>query len=86
MPKTTVYPPHSVLAGLARIAEEREVSRHGLIVESCRRVVEEWESWPADLFSNDHLPETDLQLLRKGEDGILDAIYGARRSRVRPPF
>lgn len=82
----TVYFPQSVLAGLARIAEERGMSRNRLIVEPCRRVVEDRTSWPADLSWNDHLSETDLQLLRKGEDGFMDAIGSARRSRVRLPF
>lgn len=86
MPNTSVYFPKSVLSGLARIAKERGMSRNRLIVESCRRVVEERTSWPVDLFSNDHLSETDLQLLRKGEDSFLDAVETARRSRVRPPM
>ena len=86
MPNTTLCFPQSVLPGLARKAEERGISRNGLIVESCRLVVEERTSRPADLFSNDHLSETDLQLLRKGEDGSLDATGSARRSRERLPF
>ena len=85
VPNRSVHFPQSVLAGLARIAEERGMSRNRPIGESCRRVVEERKSWPADLFSNDHLSETDWQLLRKGEDGFLDAIASARRSRVRLP-
>ncbi len=86
MPNTSVYFPQSVLAGLDRAAEERGISRNRLIVESCRRVVEERTCWPADLFSNDHLSEQDLQLLRDGEDAFLDDIAGARRSRARSPF
>ena len=86
MPNWSVYFPRSVLAALVRIAEERGMSRNRLIVESCRRVMEERTNWPADLFSNDHLSEKDLQLLRKGEDGFLDAIGSARRSRVHLPF
>lgn len=86
MPNTSVHFPQSVLAGLNRLAKERGMSRNRLIVDSCRRVVEERESWPADLFSNDHLSEADLHLLRNGEDGFLDVIEGARSSRVRRPF
>ena len=86
MPNTSVYFPQSVLAGLDRIAKERGISRNRLIVESCRRVVEERTRWPADLFSNDHLSERDLQLLREGEDAFLDDAAGARRSRARSPF
>ena len=86
MPNTSVYFPQSVLAGLDRIAAERGVSRNRLIVESCRRVLQERTCWPESLFSNDHLSEADLQLLREGEDGFLDAMTAARRNRVRPPF
>lgn len=86
MPNTSVYFPESVLAGLNRIAEERGISRNRLIVESCRRVVEERACWPEDLFSNDHLSEADLQLLRTSEGGFLEAIDRTRRSRTRLPF
>ena len=86
MPKTTVYFPRSVLEGLSRIAEERGISRSQLIVESCRRIVEQRTSWPDHFFTNDHLSETDLQLLRTSEDDSLDAILGARKSRTRQPF
>lgn len=86
MPRTNVYFPKSLLAGLDRIANERGISRNRLIVESCRPVVEERKPWPADLFSNDHLSERDLQLLREGEDAFLDDVAGARRSGVRSPF
>lgn len=79
MPKTSVHFPRSVLAGLTRLAKERGMSRNRLIVE-------EREFRPADLFSNDHLSEADLHLLRTGEDGFLDAIEGARSRRVRLPF
>ena len=86
MPNTSVYIPQSLLSGLDRIAEERGMSRNRLIVESCRRFVEEQTRWPADLFSNDHLSQSDLQLLRDGQDAFWDAISGARRSRARSPF
>ncbi|MDE0108733.1 MAG: ribbon-helix-helix domain-containing protein [Bryobacterales bacterium] len=86
MPNTSVYFPQSVLSGLNRVAEERGMSRNRLIVEACRRVVEERTCWPADLFSNDHLSQPDLELLREGQDPFLDAISSARRSRARSPF
>ena len=86
MPNTSVYFPQSVLSGLDRVAKQRGVSRNRLIVESCRRVVEERTSWPADLFSNDHLSQPDLQLLRDGQDAFLEAVSGARGSRARSPF
>lgn len=86
MPNTSVYFPQSVLSGLDRVAEERGMSRNRLIVESCRRAVEERTRWPSDLFSNDHLSQPDLRLLREGQDAFLDAISGARGSRARSPF
>ena len=86
MPNTSVYFPQSVLSGLDRIAKEQGMSRNRLIVESCRRAVEERTCWPADLFSNDHLSQPDLQLLREGQDAFLDAISSARGSRAGSPF
>ena len=86
MPNTSVYFPQSGLSGLDWVAEERGMSRNRLIVESCRRGVEEQTRWPADLFSNDHLSQPDLQLLREGEDTFLDAISAARGSRARSRF
>ena len=86
MPNTSVYFPQSVLAGLDRVAGERGMSRNRLIVESCRRVVEERTRGPAGRFSNDHLSKPDLQLLRDGQEAFLDAISGARGSRARSPF
>ena len=85
MPNTSVYFPESVLSGLDRVAEERGMSRNRLIVESCRRVVEERTRWPADLFSNDHLSDAELQELQEAED-FLETIEDARHSRTRPPF
>ncbi len=86
VPNTSVHFPQSILDGLNRIADERGISRNRLIVESCRRTLEEQTSWSERLFSNDHLSEEDLQLLRDSEDDFLDAIEGARRSRRRLPF
>ena len=86
MPNTSVYFPQSVLSGLERVAEERGMSRNRLIVESCRRVVDERTRWPANLFSNDHLSQPDLQLLRESQDAFLDAISSARGSRAGSPF
>ena len=84
MPNTSVHLPQALLSGLDRIAAERGTSRNRLIVESCRRVVEERSCWPAELFSNDHLSDAELQELR--EENFLEAIENARQSRTRPPF
>ena len=86
MPNTSVYFPQSVLSGLDRVANERGMSRNRLIVESCRRVVEERTRWPAGLFSNDHLSESQLQLLRRSEQEFRAAVEDARKSRALSPF
>lgn len=86
MPNTSVHFPQLLLAGLDRIAAERGISRNRLIVESCRRVVDERACWPAGLFSNDHLSDAELQELQRGEREFLEAIDGDRRSRARSPF
>ncbi|MDE0105536.1 MAG: hypothetical protein OXN89_24425 [Bryobacterales bacterium] len=86
VPNISVDFPESVLASLNRIAEELGISLNRLIVELCRRVVEERTSCPEDPFSNDHLSEADLQLLRTSEAGFLEGINRARRSRKRLPF
>ena len=86
MPNTSVHLPQSLLASLNRIAAERGVSRNRLIVESCRRAVEERTCWPPELFSNEHLSEIELQSLRQGEQDFLAVVDGARKSRPRPLF
>ena len=86
MSNTSVHFPGPLLANLDRIATERGVSRNRLIVESCRRTVEERARWPQDFFSNDHLTAKDLQLLQDGCEDFEQAIRSARRSRTAPPF
>ncbi len=86
MPNTSVHLPQSLLDGLDRIAAERGMSRNRLIVESCRRAVEERACWPAGLFSNDHLSDAELEELRQGEREFLEAVAAARRSRAGGPF
>lgn len=86
MPNTSVHLPQALLASLDRIAAERVTSRNRLIVESCRRVVEERSCWPPGLFSNGHLSNAELQELREGEEDFLEAIENTRQSRTRPPF
>ena len=62
------------------------MSRNRLIVESCRRVVEERSCWPEGLFSNDHLTEQDLKQLRQGERAFQEVIAVGRKSRASTPF
>ena len=84
MPNTSVHLPQALLTSLDRIAAERGTSRNRLIVESCQRVVEERSCWSPELFSNDHLSDTEPQELREGD--FLETIEHARQSRTRPPF
>lgn len=53
-----------LLASLDRLAAERGTTRNRSIVESCERAVEERTRWPPELFSNDHLSDTDLRNLQ----------------------
>ena len=85
MPNTSIHLPQALLTGLDRIAAERGISRNRLIVESCKRLVDERSCWPPELFSNDHLSDVELQELRDAED-FLETIEDARHSRTRPPF
>ena len=86
MANTSIHLPESLLEELDRLAAERGVSRNRLIVESCRRVVEERSCWPGELFSNDHLTEQDLKELRQGERAFQEAIGVGRKSRASTPF
>jgi predicted transcriptional regulator len=86
MPNTSVHLPQALLASLDRIAAERGTSRNRLIVESCRRAVEELSRWPPDLFSNHHLSDAELQDLQQGEQAFRKDVENARRTRARPPF
>ena len=79
MANTSIHLPESLLEDLDRLAAERGVSRNRLIVESCRRVLEERSCWPGELFSNDHLTEQDLRELRQGERAFQEAIGVAAR-------
>ena len=86
MPSTSVHFPDPLLANLDRIASERGVSRNRLIVDSCKRTVEERASWPEAFFSNDHLSTEDLKVLREDCQDFEPAILATRRSRTDPPF
>lgn len=86
MPNTSVHFPAPLLAGLDRIAGERGVSRNRVIVDSCRRTVEERTQWPKDFFANDHLTAEELQVLKEGCEDFEQGIRDARRSRTDPPF
>jgi hypothetical protein len=86
VPNTSVHFPAPLLEQLNRIAGERGVSRNALIIESCRRLIEERSAWPEGLFENDHLTSGELAELRAGERKFLVAIRKARKSRRHGPF
>ena len=86
MANTSVHLPDSLLEELDRLAAERGVSRNRVIVESCRRLLEESKVWPEGLFTNDHLSKDELAELRRSEEDFLEGILESRRSRVEAPF
>ena len=86
MPNTSVHFPESLLERLDRIAKEQGKSRNRLIVDSCRRTVEERASWPEGFFSNEHLNAEELRVLQEDCEDFEQAIRAARRSRSEPPF
>ena len=86
MPNTSVHFPEPLLESLDRIAKEQGKSRNRLIVDSCRRTVEERASWPEGFFSNDHLSAEELRVLREDCADFEQAIQAARLSRSDPPF
>jgi metal-responsive CopG/Arc/MetJ family transcriptional regulator len=86
MPSTSVYFPEDLLGEMDRLAEERGISRNGLIVESCRDALRTRREWPAQLRSNDHLSVRDLAELRAGAKDLEAAIMASRQSRRTAPF
>ena len=85
MANTSIHLPESLLEELDRLAAERGMSRNRLIVELCRRVVEERSCWPEGLFSNNHLTEQDLKQLRQGERAFQEVSEVGRKSRASTP-
>ncbi|MDE2660986.1 MAG: hypothetical protein OXI45_12355 [Acidobacteriota bacterium] len=86
MPNSRVHFPEPLLESLDRIAKEQGKSRNRLIVDSCRRTVEERASWPDGFFSNDHLSAEELRVLQEDCEDFEQAIRAARRSRTDPRF
>ncbi len=86
MASTSVHFPPSLAEELDRLATERGISRNRLIVEACRRVVQEREQWPPGFFSNEHLAAEDLDQLERSASEFAGAVLSARRSRTAPPL
>lgn len=58
-----------------------------LIVEACRRIVDEaFGEWPEDFFRNDRLSRSDLAELRAGGRELDQAIVRARKSKREAPL
>ena len=86
MPNTSVHFPGSVLEELDELAESIGSSRNRLIVEACRRTLDQRKQWPPDFFDPNRLSPEDLKLLREGAESFREGIVAARRSRKEPPF
>lgn len=84
MASTSVHFPEDLARELDRVARERGVSRNRLIVEACRRVVQERDRWPPGYLSNDDLPAADLEELGRSARDFLSPVLTARRNRKAP--
>ena len=86
MPNIRVHFPEPVLESLDRIARKQGKSRNRVIVESCRRTIEEQARWPDGFFSNDHLSAEELRILQEECEDFEHAVRATRRSRAEPPL
>lgn len=87
MANTSVHMSDELLQELDALADKRGMSRNRLIAEACEQLLErDLGEWPAGFFSNDHLDEEELEELRQDAPEMMEAILGARRSRVESPL
>lgn len=87
MPTTTVHLPSELLRALSGVAARRKTSRNRLVVEACRRLVEEdLGEWPVGLLELAHLSPRERRELAAAGTEMERAIRGARRNRRRPPL
>jgi predicted DNA-binding protein len=87
MATTSVHLPADVRENLDAIAARSGKTRNALIVEACRRLLDEaLGDWPEDFFRNDHLSRADLTELRAGGRAMERAIQAARRSKRGAPL
>ena len=87
MPTTTIHLPSELLRALDAVAARRKASRNRLVVEACRRLVEEdVGEWPVGFLAMTHLSQRDrLELAAAGKE-MEQAIRVARRNRRGVPF
>ena len=87
MPTTTIHLPSHLLRALDGVAARRKASRNRLVVEACRRLVEEdLGEWPRGFLEMTHLSRGDRRKLEAAVTEMKKAVKAARRSRRTPPF
>ncbi|MBK8256833.1 MAG: ribbon-helix-helix protein, CopG family [Polyangiaceae bacterium] len=87
MASTSVYLPEDVRERLDAVAARTGKTRNALIVEACRRVVNEaLGEWPEDFFLETRLSRSDLAELRAAGAEMDQAIREGRRSKRKAPL
>ena len=87
MPTTTIHMPSHLLHALDVVAARRRASRNRLVVEACRRLVEEdLGEWPPGFLQMTHLSQRDRRELEGAVTEMEKVVKAARRSRRTPPF
>lgn len=87
MPTTTIHLPSDLLRALDAVAARRKATRNRLVVEACRRLVDEdLGEWPPGFLEMKHLTPRDRKTLRAGGKEFERIILTSRRSRRKPPF
>ncbi len=84
---TSVHFPKGLLEALDRAASDVGVSRNRLVIEACRKLLEQRRrKWPPGFFDNSHLTASDLDALRDVGDAFTAAIEESRQSSTEAPF
>ncbi len=87
MASTSVHLPDEVRERLDAMAARTGKTRNALIVEACRRIVDEaLGGWPEDFFLEGRLSRADLAELRAGGEEMERSIREGRRSKRRAPL
>jgi len=87
MPTTTVHLPAPLLRALDAVAVRRKASRNRVVVEACRRLVEEdLGEWPPGFLDMAHLSLRDRRQVEAAGKAMEKAMKSARRSRRASPF
>jgi len=87
VPTTTIHLPEPLLHALDAVAARRKASRNRIVLEACRRLVEEdLGEWPAGFFQMAHLSPRDRKELDAAAKAMEAAIRTGRRNRRAPPL